>query len=118
MTGRAGGQDATARGPAWASVLLGLVGLATLPAAIAVTERVDGLSLVESGFAIPAAILFGLAAVVIGRRVRRRARQTLAPLPGTLVARFGRGLGYVGLYLALTAALAVGFYAVLTYVST
>jgi ABC-type multidrug transport system permease subunit len=100
------------------SVLLGLLGLATLPAAIAVTERVDGLSLVESGFAIPAAILFGLGAVVIGRRIRRRSRQTLSEIPGTRVARVGRWLGYVALYLALTAALAVGFYAVLTYVST
>jgi hypothetical protein len=100
------------------SVLLGLLGLATLPAAIAVTERVDGLSLVEAGWAIPAAIAFGLAAVVIGRRVRRRGRQTLAALPGASVALFGRILGYVGLYLALTAGLAVGFYAVLTYVST
>jgi hypothetical protein len=100
------------------SVLLGLIGLATLPAAIAVTERVDGLSLVEAGFAIPAAIVLGLAAIVIGRRVRARSRQTLAALPGTRVARLGRILGYVGVYLALTAALAVGFYAVLTYLST
>jgi ABC-type uncharacterized transport system permease subunit len=100
------------------SVLLGLLGLATLPAAIAVTERVNGISLVEAGFAIPAAILFGLGAVVIGRKVRRRSRQTLGEVPGTRVARLGRILGYVALYLALTAALAVGFYAVLTYVST
>jgi hypothetical protein len=100
------------------SVLLGLLGLGVLPAAIAVTERVDGVSLVEAGFAIPAAIVFALAAIVIGRRVRRRSRQTLAALPGARVARFGRLLGYAGLYLALTAALAVGFYAVLTYVST
>jgi ABC-type uncharacterized transport system permease subunit len=100
------------------SVLLGLLALATLPAAIAVTERVNGLSLVEAGFAIPAAILFGLGAVVIGRKVRRRSRQTLGEVPGTRVARLGRILGYVALYLALTAALAVGFYAVLTYVST
>jgi hypothetical protein len=100
------------------SVLLGLLGLATLPAAIAVTERLDGLSLVEAGFAIPAAILLSLGAVVIGRRVRRRSRQTLAALPGAGIARAGRILGYVGLYVALTAALAVGFYGVLTYVST
>jgi hypothetical protein len=100
------------------SVLLGVFGLATLPAAIAVTGRVDGLSLVEAGFAIPAAIVFALAAVLIGRRVRRRSIQTLASLPGARVARFGRVLGYMGLYLALTAALAVGFYAVLTYLST
>jgi hypothetical protein len=106
------------RGAAWMSVLLGLLGLATLPAAIAVTERVDGLSLVEAGFAIPAAILFGLGAVVIGRKVRRRSRQTLGEVPGTRVARLGRALGYGALYLALTAALAVGFYAVLTYVYT
>ena len=99
-------------------MLLGLLGLATLPAAIAVAERVDGISLVEAGFAIPAAIVFALAAVVIGRRVRGRDRQTLAALPGTRVARVGRLLGYAGLYIALTAALAVGFYAVLTYVST
>ena len=99
-------------------MLLGLLGLATLPAAIAVTERVDGLSLVEAGFAIPAAIVFALAAVMVGRRVGIRSRQTLVALPGAGVARFGRVLGYAGLYLALTAALAVGFYAVLTYVST
>jgi hypothetical protein len=100
------------------SVLLGLLGLTTIPAAIAVTERVDGLSLVEAGFAIPAALLFAFGAVVIGRRVRRRSRQTLTSLPGAGVARLGRALGYVGFYLALTAALAVGFYAVLTYFST
>ena len=99
-------------------MLLGLLGLAILPAAIAVTERVDGLSLVEAGFAIPPAIAFAVAAVVLGRRVRGRDRQTLAALPGTRVARLGRVLGYLGLYVALTAALAVGFYAVLTYVST
>jgi hypothetical protein len=99
-------------------VLLGVLALATLPAAIAVTERVDGLSLVEAGFAIPAAILLALAAILIGRRVRSRSRQTLAGLPGARVARLGRILGYAGLYLALTAALSVGFYAVLTYVST
>jgi hypothetical protein len=100
------------------SVLLGMVGLATIPVAIAITERVDGLSLVEAGFAIPAALVFAFGAVVIGRRVRSRSRQTLAALPGARVARVGRVLGYVGLYLALTAALAVGFYAVLTYLST
>jgi hypothetical protein len=99
-------------------VLLGLLGLTTLPVAIAVTERVDGLSLLEASFAIPAAIVFALGAVVIGRRVRRHDRQTLAALRGTRVARLGRILGYVGLYLGLTAALAVGFYAILTYVST
>jgi hypothetical protein len=99
-------------------VLLGVLGLAAVPAAIAVAERIEGISLLEAGFAIPAALLLSLAAVVIGRRVRRRSRQTLAALPGARVARAGRILGYVGLYLALTAALAVGFYGVLTYVST
>jgi hypothetical protein len=100
------------------SVLLGLLGLATLPAAILVTERVDGLSLVEAGFSIPVALILAVAAALIGRRVGRRSRQTLASLPGATVARLGRVLGYAGVYLALTAALAVGFYAVLTYVST
>ena len=106
------------RGAAWMSVLLGLLGLVAIPVAIAVTERVDGLSLIEAGFAIPAALVFAFGAVVIGRRVRSRSRQTLAALPGARVARVGRVLGYVGLYLALTAALALGFYAVLTYLST
>jgi hypothetical protein len=118
MIGRPAGDGASARGPAWASVALGLLGLATLPAAIAVTERVDTLSLLEAGFAIPAAIVLALAAVVIGRRVQRRSRQTLAALPGARVARFGRVLGYMGLYVGLMAALAVGFYAVLTFAST
>ena len=100
------------------SVLLGVLGLAALPASIMVTERVDGLSLVEAGFAIPAAVALSLAAIVLGRRVSTRKRQTLAELQGTSVARVGRILGYVGLYLAVTAALAVGFYGLLTYFST
>jgi hypothetical protein len=99
-------------------VALGLLGVAALPAAIAITDQVDTLSLLEAGFAIPAALLLALAAVIVGRRVRRRSRQTLATLPGARVARFGRVLGYLGLYVALTAALAVGFYAVLTVAST
>jgi hypothetical protein len=99
-------------------VVLGLLAVATLPAAIAATEQVNTLSLLEAGFAIPAAVLLALAAVIIGRRVRRRSRQTIAPLPGARTARVGRVLGYLGLYVALTAALAVGFYAVLTLAST
>jgi hypothetical protein len=66
----------------------------------------------------PDAFVFALAAIVIGRRIRKRSRLMLAALPGARVARLGRLLGYAGMYLALTAALAVGFYAVLTYIST
>jgi hypothetical protein len=98
-------------------VLFGLLSLATLPAAIAATGRSREYELLDAGFAIPAALLFGALAVALARRARRGHALTLGRAPGARSARVGRALGVVGFLLGVTAAMAVGVYFVLATVA-
>ena len=95
------------------SVVLGVLAVATLPAAIYVAETRPDVQLLDAGFAIPPAVLLALGAIVLGRRGARRAEVTLTGGGGG-TARVGRALGLLGLLLALTATLSVIWYAVLT----
>ena len=97
--------------------MLGLLAVAVLPVAIAVSERTARYSLLEAGFAVPAAALLALTAVLLGRRGRRRQSLALNPVRGVRAARAGRLLGWLGLYLAATGALAVGVYWLETYLA-
>jgi hypothetical protein len=92
--------------------------VAALPAAIAVTETRDDLGLVEAGVAAPAAFLFSALAVWLARRARRALERTLGRIGGARMARAGRILGWLGIYLALTAGIALAVYAYLEYVAT
>ena len=98
-------------------MLFGLLSLATLPAAIAATRRSREYELLDAGFAIPLALLFGALAVVLARRARRGQALTLGRAPGARSARVGRALGLVGFLLGVTAAMAVGVYFVLATVA-
>ena len=96
-------------------MLLGLLSLATLPAAVIVARESDDLTLVEAGVVtVPAAALLALLALWLARRGRRRADRTLDRVGGRGAARFGKLLGGLGLYVAVTAALALGVYALLS----
>jgi hypothetical protein len=100
---------------AWLSVLVGLVSLATLPAAVIGARNSDELTLVEAGVvAVPVAGVLALIALWLARRGRRRADRTLDRVGGRRTARLGRLFGGVGLYVAATAALALGVYALLS----
>jgi hypothetical protein len=96
------------------SVLLGLLSLATLPAAVLVARESDDLTLVEAGVAVPVAAVLALLALWLARRARRRADRTLDRVGGRGAARVGKLLGGLGLYVAATAALALGVYALLS----
>ena len=67
----------------------------------------------SSGSAAVAALL-GLTAVVLARRARERIEITLGRAGGEGMARAGRTLGVLAMLLGATAALAVGFYGLLT----
>ena len=104
-------------GSARASVFVGLLAVAVLPAAIVVTNRSREYELLHAAFAIPFAAMLGALAVALARRARARLAPTLGHAKGTRTARFGRVLGMLGFLLALTAAGSVGVYAVLSLVA-
>jgi hypothetical protein len=95
-------------------VLVGLVGAAALPAAVGVAERTDLIRLIEAAGAIPVAAVLGIAAIIVGRRARRRVERTLWRVGGASIARLGQALGMLGVCLAASGAIAVAFYYALT----
>jgi CHASE2 domain-containing sensor protein len=92
------------------ALLLGVAGLLTLPVAVEVTRRSDRLALLDAGFAIPIAFLLSLVALIMARRAKQNLRWFRLDEGGTVVASAAAIIGLVGLCLALTAALSVGFY--------
>jgi hypothetical protein len=61
------------------------------------------------------ALQLGLAAIVLARRARRNITRSLGRGSGRGAARAGRLLGLLALCIGCTAALALGFYALLSY---
>jgi hypothetical protein len=100
-----------------ASVLVGLLATATMPAAILGTRWSDAYELLHAAAAIPVAALLGLIAVLLARRARSRLAPTLGHPRGTRTARLGRLLGLLGFLLALTAAGSLAVYEVLKHVA-
>ncbi len=103
-------------GSARASVLVGLLSVATMPVAIAATRWSDQYDLLQAGFAIPLGAALGLLAVALARRARSRLAPTLGHPKGTRTARLGRFLGLLGFVLALTAAGSLAVYWILSVV--
>ena len=95
-------------------MLFGLLSLATLPAAVMVARESDDLTLVEAGVVVPVAALLALIARWFARRARRRSDRTLDRVGGRRTAKLGKLLGGIGLYVAATAAIALGVYALLS----
>ena len=99
------------------SVLVGLVALATLPAAIVAAEVFDLLTLLQSSVAIAPTFVLALTAIYLGRRARRTIERTLGRVRGYKLALVGRILGYLALYVAVTAAISVATYYVLRQIA-
>jgi hypothetical protein len=94
------------------SVVLGLLSLAAIPAAWYAT-RLENVNVPQAvGGEAVAGTLLGLWAVLVARRGRGQAERTLARV-GEGAARWGRRFGLLGLFLGLTAALALGFFGLL-----
>ena len=71
-------------------------------------------TLVRSSGSVAIAALLGLGAIMLARRARERVQITLGRAGGEKAARAGRALGILGVLLAATAALALGFWGLLT----
>jgi hypothetical protein len=94
------------------SVLFALLSLASIPVALYVS-RLNNVNVPQAvGGEAVAGTLFGLIAIVLARGARIRVERSLSRV-GEGTARAGKWLGLLGLCLALTAALALGFYGLL-----
>jgi hypothetical protein len=103
-------------GGARTSILVGLLSLATMPAAIAVTSYSETYELLDAAYAIPVGVVLGLVSVFLARHARRRLSRSVVVTRGARAAGVGRLLGLAGFLVAVTAAMAVGVYAVLAAV--
>jgi steroid 5-alpha reductase family enzyme len=95
------------------AVLLGLVAVAAVPAAVALSRQTVGVQLLDAVWAIPVAAVCGVLALLFARGARGRIRRTLERAGGLGRVRLGRILGVAGICVALSAAIAVGFYELL-----
>jgi hypothetical protein len=98
------------------AALLGLVSLATVPAAVAYSHYAN-LELLRAEYAIPFGFVLGIAALSLAKRARQRTERTLGRIGGERSARLGRLLGALGVYVAVTAALSVVVYELLNRLS-
>jgi hypothetical protein len=98
-----------------AALLAGFLAVAVLPAAIAVAQVSPRVRLTYAAAGAPVAALLGAVALLLARRAHRRAERTLGRAGGEGAARAGRVLGVLGLCLAASAAIAIGFYGLLIH---
>jgi hypothetical protein len=85
-----------------------------MPAGVILARESQRVTLVDTTGSIAVALLLGWVAIVQARRARERIQLTLGRAGGEGAARVGRLLGIAGVLLAITAALAVGFWGLLT----
>jgi hypothetical protein len=85
-----------------------------MPAGVLLARETEQVTLRTSTVSIAVALALGWFAIILARRARDRIELTLGRAGGATTARVGRLLGILGVLLAITAALAVGFWGLLT----
>lgn len=85
-----------------------------MPAGVLAARETEQVTLRLSTISIAVAFLLGWFAIILARRARERIELTLGRAGGATAARIGRLLGTLGVLLAITAGLAVGFWGLLT----
>lgn len=93
----------------------GLLALAALAAAAALPRFLDSITPLQALVVVPGAVLLALVSIALARRARFDFQRTLGRIGGDGLALAGWVLGIVVLLVSLTAGLAVGVYAVLTF---
>jgi hypothetical protein len=90
-----------------------VISAAALPVAITIARELRRVELLDAGYAIPVAAVFGLVAVLLARSARRRIERTIGRVGGDRPAAVGRALGILGLCTAVSGTIAVALYEVL-----
>ena len=93
--------------------VFGALALLAIPAAAAAAAFTTRITLLHAVYvAVPAAFVLALVAFAAYRRARSRLERSVRR-PGVRIVRTARFLAFAGLYVAVTGALALGFYGVL-----
>jgi hypothetical protein len=95
------------------ALLSALVGVLAVPAAGVVSRQTGRIHLFDAVWAIPAGMGFSVAALAFARGAQGRIRRTLERAGGAGQVRATRWLAVLGICLACSAAIAVGFYELL-----
>jgi hypothetical protein len=106
-------RDRMRRKAVWALVTA-LLALGLLVGAAAAAKLTSRVGLAEGAPAVPAALVLSLVSLWLARRSRAERRRTLVPSRGGAVAVTARGVAVVALIVAVTAALALAVFAVLS----
>ncbi len=91
------------------------MGLAIPPLGFLAARKLDQVSLVQATGATCASAVLGAGAILLARRALRNIERSIGRIGGEGTARVGRLLGAISLFAGLTAALALGFYALLNF---
>jgi hypothetical protein len=101
--------------PARIAVVAGVLAVLAIPAAVAASQYFASVSLLQSLYVgAPVSVGLGLIAFFASRRSRLAATRTIKP-GGAGPVRLGRIAAWSGLYVGITAALALGVYGVLVW---
>jgi hypothetical protein len=95
-------------------VVFGLLAVLAIPAGVVLSYYSVTVTLLQSSSSAGLAIAFGLYAILLARRGRWTFARTIGRSGGAAAARAGQLLGWLGLCMGCSAALAVGFYGLLT----
>lgn len=99
---------------AGASVITGIAALVILPVAVGLASYSERVDLVYAcGAGVVAGALTALTAIALARRANERIQRTIGRSGGEGALRTGRILGILGIWVALTGALALGFFGLL-----
>jgi len=96
------------------SLVCGILAVLAIPGGVLLARESRMVTLIDASGAVAVAALLGWVAIIQARRGRERVQITLGRAGGAKTARIGRLLGIVGLLLAATAGLALGFWGLLS----
>lgn len=97
------------------AAILGALAILALPVAVVAAQVSSQLDLLHTLYvAVPVDLALALAAVSLARRARLDRARQVTPR-GVKLGRLARVLAYIGLYAAVTGALALGVYGLLRW---
>jgi hypothetical protein len=92
---------------------VGVLAVLAIPAGLALAAYSSMVDLTWASASIPIAAALGIVAISLARTARRYSQISLGRIGGMGLAHAGSILGMLGLYLAVMAALSVGFFGLL-----